>query len=106
MSLRLKNIEKKNLEQYLWDHKADLRAYFFETWPQLFAPSDDSWLTGPIQKLVDSYDGLLKEDFTAALKRYRLDYLASEEPMPASLKEQFPGARFMGKFGLVYVYKF
>ncbi|MBU2265369.1 hypothetical protein KJ784_04290 [Patescibacteria group bacterium] len=105
VSLRLQGVKRQNLEQYLWDHKTDLRPYFYETWPQLFAPTDDSWLAGPIQVLIDQYDSLLKEDFATALKRYRVDYLASEEPLSASLVEQFSRARLMGKFGLVYVYQ-
>lgn len=108
VSLRLQGIKEQDLEKYLWDHKVDLRRYFSTDWSQVFIPAnteaDDSWLAGPIKTLVDRYDSFLKEDFTAALRRYRVDYLASQEPLAAPLKEQFSGALFLGKFGSVYVY--
>ena len=107
VDLRLRGVAKKDLEQYLWDHKADLRMYVYANWSQAFASSgaDDSWLAGPIKELVGRYDSLLKEDFITALKRYRIDYLASEERLSSSLAEQFPGAVLLGKFGSVYVYQ-
>lgn len=110
VSLRLRGIERKDLEQYLWNHKADLRVNFYTNWSQAFVSAntnvDDSWLAGPIHTLIDRYDGLSKEDFATALKRYRIDYLASEEPPSLSLLQQLPGIRLLGRFGTVYVYQF
>ena len=110
VNLRLLDIKKQDLEQYLWNNKVGLRALFYTDWSQLFIPAgvkaDDGWLLGPIQTLVDGYDALLKEDFAAALKRYRVDYLASEEPLSASLIKQLPHVELIGKFGAVFVYQF
>ena len=106
VSLRLRDVKKQDLERYLWSQKDVWRAYFADTWQQAFTPTDDSWLAGPINKLVDGYDRFNQEDFVTVLKRYRLDYLASEEPMSASLTKQLPHAVLLGKFGSVYVYQF
>ena len=106
VNLRLRDVKKQDLEKYLWSQKDILRAYFADTWQQAFTPTDDSWLAGPISKLVDDYDRLNQEDFVTVLKRYRLDYLVSEEPISASLTKQLPHAVLLGKFGSVYVYQF
>lgn len=107
VNLRLRGVAKQDLEQYLSDHKVDLRYLFLANWSQAFgsADKDDSWLIDHIRAIIDNYDALIKEDFTTALKRYRLDYLASEELMSALLAEQFPRAILLGKFGSVYVYQ-
>lgn len=109
VSLRLQGVERKDLEQYLWDNKADLRILFYTSWSQAFVPADtvadDRWLAGPIRTIIDNYDSLLKEDFTTALRRYRIDYLVSEEPLSALLSQQLPSLYLLDKVGTVYIYQ-
>lgn len=104
VDLRLGGIKEQDLEQYLWDHKIDLRFKFFTLWTQ-WVESDDRWLAEPIYKLVNQYHDFLKEDFTAALRRHKIDYLVSEGPLSVSLAKQFFQARLLEKVGLFYIYQ-
>lgn len=104
IELRFGGVKEQGLEQYLWDHKTDLRYRFFTSWNQWLDP-DDSWLAEPIGVLVNKYPDFLKEDFTTALRRYKIDYFVSEGPLSTALSDEFPNARLLEQAGLFYIYQ-
>ncbi len=104
-TLRLRGIDKKNVEQYLWEHKDQVRELFYTDWVQLFLQPDESWLAEPIQKIKSDYEKFLKKDFVTELKKYKIDYIAGMEELPKALTTQLKSIKYIGKFGSVYIYQ-
>ncbi len=103
--LRLRGISVQELPHYLQEHRGELKALFYTTWPQLFMKVDESWLAEPIEKIEKSYGDFLKKDFLSELKKYRIDFITGEEEFPTTLINQFESLKYIGKFGSKHLYK-
>jgi len=77
--LKMNGVTADGVKEYLTQNQDEVRGYFYENWDQMFAKGMDPWLQSQIDRLVPAYAEFLKKDFSAELKRYRLDYLVSAE---------------------------
>jgi len=86
--LRLIGITSENINSYLIEHQSEVRGYTFEDWNQLFNKNIDPWLLAKIDGIIKEYQVFVNSDFRVELRKYKLDYIISEEPLkPEELKD-------------------
>jgi len=104
--LRLLEMEKEELREYLIAQERPVRNYFFTTWEQDFGVGLDPWFMGRVVMVEDEYAKFLEGDLKSQILEYRMDYLSSRVPLSEELYAQLPGLTFVGNFGEHFLYTF
>lgn len=106
VDLRLRGITPETAEKYIRENEMEARAFFFEDWHHLFGQSVDEERTERmIKNLAGEYAKFYRKNFSEELNKYRLDYIASESPLPPEILRLLPKIKSLGEIGDYYLYK-
>lgn len=111
VNLRLKGLTAETIENYLKDNPNAPREYLFGNWKGLYNLRDFPDLGDPLYEarrstLVADYKEFIKKDFREELKKYRLDYILSLDPLSPVLLQALPGTKPLQGAGDLYLYQF
>ena len=95
LGLRLKGVTRNTIHGYLENHPAEVRAYFFDTWAELFAVGPDAWLRDTTAYLERSYATFLQGNLRDQIFAFRTDYLLTTGPVPKELSAQLSTLRLV-----------
>ncbi|MFA5935786.1 MAG: hypothetical protein WC787_02960 [Patescibacteria group bacterium] len=102
--LAFNDIRPEDAEEYLFAHHEIVRTFFYEDWKQLFAAEADAWSDAKAVDLAKEYAEFARHPFGAELLRYRLDVIASEDPLAPALLSSIP-FELVGELGGTWIYR-
>lgn len=103
--LTLHGATAENIEQFLSENFKSLGVQYTKNWKENLSGVHDEKFKEITKQVAAEYRAFLDKDFLTELRKYRIDYLLSEESLSATLIERFGFTRLLGKFGPVYVYQ-
>ena len=82
--LRLKGVEPDAIEEYLQKNKSEARVHLFSNWKGLYGLPDfpdfaDELMEKRLKEFPEQYRLFLERDFKTELKKYRIDYILSDD---------------------------
>lgn len=103
--LRMRGIQAEEIEEYVRKHRAEALSFLnYRLQVTLGFPDPD--FEQALKRLPADYVAFLKKDFLSELKKYRLDYVLSVDPLSAQVERSLPGIRDVFQSGRVHVYTF
>lgn len=101
--LRLRNIAPEQIEEYVKQHRGEAMS-FISYHLQTTLGFLDLDFEQALKQLPTDYKVFLKKDFLSELKRYRLDYILSIEPLSPSVQQSLPSLQEVFQSGQIYIY--
>lgn len=102
--LRLRQVKPSEVMNFLEANVSrEINTYLFDDWDQIFEKEVTPQSQAKIDMAADAYMAFYAEDFAAAVRKYKLDYIVSEESLDAALIDELR----LGKgrqYGRVFVY--
>ncbi|MEK7584224.1 MAG: hypothetical protein AAB490_03190 [Patescibacteria group bacterium] len=87
--LRLRQIQPANVKSFLESNVSrEINTYLFEDWIQIFETEVTPQSRAKIEMVADAYAEFYTEDFATAIRKYKLDYIVSEEPLAGVLVDE------------------
>ena len=105
VKLRINGVPSEEAEDYLKEHYAAVRGYFYRDWQDFYASGDEPWLVEKIEQIAAAYRGFVKKDFASELKKYRLDYVISDGPLDEKTRRSIDGLRPVDNLNGFYLYQ-
>lgn len=103
--MRVNGLTAETAGAFLRANRSWVREYLRRDW-QDFLRLDEVWIAKIIRGLENDYAGFMKMDFFETLKRYRVDYIASEGPLKDAVHESLHDPALIGTFdNNIYLYK-
>lgn len=102
--MRVNGVTEETAGAFLAEHRAWIRDHFRRDWRD-FLTSDEQWIDGLLRAREQDFAEFMKTDFLEALKRYRIDYIASEGALQESVFQSLHGPARVGEFDGTYLYK-
>lgn len=100
--LKLNGVKPEDARDYMINNAGSVRVYFFRDWQELLSQdTSEAWLMELINELTLDYKKFIQKDFISELKKYRLDYIVTEEP----LENDLAGLPFVIKLDKLYLYQ-
>ena len=90
LRMRLFGVTPKDAQEYLRSHESAVRGTFFKDWNQALMNSDPEWFEALVPELAKEYGTFVKGNVEGQVRIYRVDFLASESPLPSALTRQLP----------------
>ncbi len=103
--MRFLDVKPEGAEAWLREHHSWVRGYFYEDWNQMFKTTQDEWSDQKAKELAEAYAEFYKRPLLETLRRYRLDYLVTEGPLPAKLKVELDPLILVDTFGSLHLYR-
>ncbi|MBI2405079.1 hypothetical protein HYV22_02775 [Candidatus Gottesmanbacteria bacterium] len=108
--LRLKGVSSFDIEDHLLKNNGEARSYLFSNWKGLYGLPDFPDFSDPIlgerlKNFPDEYRRFMAQDFESALKKYRLDYIASIGALSPDVTRQFRNLKTVFASENVFVYQ-
>ncbi|PIR92509.1 hypothetical protein COU01_01485 [Candidatus Falkowbacteria bacterium CG10_big_fil_rev_8_21_14_0_10_44_15] len=109
--LRFKGVTEGDIGEYLQQHRREALAYLFSNWKSLFGIQQfpdvsDPKLEEKIKTIPHDYQQFMRQDFSEALNKYRLDYIVSLEPLKEQVIKQLSGTNLINEINGVFIYSF
>lgn len=87
--LRLRGVDEKTIDSYLDKNLSEAKAYLYGTITYSLGFPDPK-LEAALKNLPRDYKEFMRKDFAEELKKYRLDYILEERPIPQTVKNSLP----------------
>ena len=101
--LRLRGITAEQIVDYIATHHDEGNSFLYaQLQSKLGYP--DPVLAETLRSIPDDYKAFLKKDFLSELKKYRLDYILSIEPLSPSVQRSLPSLLKVFQSGQIYIY--
>lgn len=101
VTLRINGVQPEFLEKYLKDNASAVNDYFFHDWLDYKNVNTDARIAERNTRIVNDYKIFFRKDFLKELKRYRIDYIASDG---VDVSASFPKIKSVGFFNGIYLY--
>lgn len=102
--MRLDSVTVESAEAYLNDRRKWVHDYFYRDWMDVLL-LDNARADEVIRARVDDFKEFMKIDFVEALKRYRIDYVASAGALNEAVLQSLHRPPLIGEFNGTYLYK-
>ncbi|MEK7072155.1 MAG: hypothetical protein AAB849_00075 [Patescibacteria group bacterium] len=103
--MALSGATAENAERFLRENLQWSGTHYTGDWKESLSRMPDKKFKETVKQVAAEYRAFLGKDFLTELKKYKIDYLMSEDPLSVTLVKQFGFARLVGEFGPVYVYQ-
>jgi len=109
--LRLMGISPDNIKEYLEKNRGEAVGYLYSNWKGLYGLKEfpdmaDPLLEARIEQFPQDYEEFMAKDFSEELKKYRLDYILSDSPLPQDIIEQLGNLELVFKSNKTFIYDF
>ena len=106
LHMRFSDVKLGDAETYLWANEGFVRGTFYEDWNQALMSADPEFSARKIAYLVPAYQEFAGGNLEEQIRKYRVDYVVSEEPIPEGLMGQLPNLVQESEVGQYHVYRF
>lgn len=101
--MRVNGVTTATAGAFLAERRAWIRDHFRRDWLD-FLSFDEEWIDELLRARAQDFAEFMKDDFLKALKRYRIDYVASEGALNESVLQSLHNPPLTGEFNGIYLY--
>ncbi|MDO8584854.1 MAG: hypothetical protein Q7R85_01895 [bacterium] len=103
--MRVNGVTSRTVRAFLIEHRTWIRDHFRRDWRDLVF-FDERWIDGLLRAREQDFTEFMNEDFLEALRRYRVDYVASDGPLKDWVYESLHRPLLIGDFDNdIYLYQ-
>ncbi len=105
IELQMNGVTPQSADAYLTAHVSDIRTYFFSDWNDIFGTGQSSFISKKHDEILAAYSTFYAEPVLGELKKYRIDFIAAEEPLRGFTQKEFEQLQPVGDFGGIILYR-
>ncbi len=108
LQLRMRGVSAAGVREHLLGQGVWIRQYFSSDWHQVFGYERgmEPWILDRIDRLTEAYQHFMKVPLETQIKKYRVDYILSEGPLPRKLLAELPDLKLVASPGMYRIYQF
>jgi hypothetical protein len=104
VELRMRGVTEATFKDFYENNDGMEKTYFFKDWPEALSRQKSERIAAMLPELSEKYGEFMKVGLSAALKKYRIDYIITQGELTAEARAT-PGLSEVYRTGSTTIYK-